>query len=214
MRSFHEMHRIFVAVLTAVVLSFVVLASGDANARDYDIPTGGTRSPTFGAQPFTTPLLLFEEFGTQPLPTAVNCANCAPLPAATSCTTGPNGQQLDTFLRQRVFPLPQRESNQSRPSAWAAGVGNCVRPLATSYAEGRPPGEWFAHQRWGEFTPRVYFQSAQAGARVNNGARDTLQRHTYSVGEFRRNGGLYYNGGTTRNTQFRFHPNFPVQQQN
>ena len=57
-------------------------------------------------------------------------------------------------------------------------------------------------------------RAAQAGARVNNGLRDAWQRHGYSVGEFRRNGGLYYRGGTTRGTQVRFHPNMPVQNPN
>ena len=58
--------------------------------------------------------------------------------------------------------------------------------------------------------PKVWFQSATAGARVNGGWRDSLQRHHYAVGEFKL-GGLYYRGGTTSGTQVRFHPNFPVQ---
>ncbi len=214
MRSFYSFAGPFGKVIAAAVFATVMTASATALAHDFDIPTGGARSPTFGAQPFSQPLMLFEEFGTQPVPTAVNCPSCGTLPPLSSCSGSPNGAALDTFLRQRLFPLPTREANQSRTSYWANAVGGCVRPLATSYAEGRPPGEWFAHQRWSEFPPRVYFPSAQTGARVNNGLRDALQRHTYSVGEFRRNGGLYYRGGTTRGTQVRFHPNFPVQQPN
>ena len=214
MRSFHGLYRYCGAVIAVAAFACSLVSASVASARDFDIPTGGQRSPTFGAQPFSTPMALFEEFGTQPMPTAVNCPNCAPLPPIGSCDGAPNGAQLDTFLRQRIFPLPQREANQTRQSGWHNAVGACVRPLATSYGEGRPPGEWFSHQRWSEFTPRTYFQSAQTGARTNNGLRDAWQRHTYSVGEFRRNGGLYYNGGTTRGTQVRFHPRFPIQQPN
>ena len=210
MRSFSELRRLSGTVLAIAVTTF---AWSSAWAHDFDIPTGGARSPTFGAQPFSQPLLLFEEFGTLPIPTT-NCPSCTGLPAAPSCSNSPNGAALDTFLRQPLWPRPTRESNQTRASYWAQAIGTCVRPLGSSYVEGRPPGEFFAHQRWTEFSPRVYFQSAQAGARVNNGLRDALQRHTYSVGEFRRNGGLYYRGGTTRGTQVRFHPNMPVQQPN
>jgi FtsP/CotA-like multicopper oxidase with cupredoxin domain len=197
----------------AVLLAIVATLSGPASAQDFDIPTGGSRSPTFGAQPFTTPLLLFEEFGTQPVPTT-ECPTCAPLPPPPSCSNSPSGNAIDTFLRQPLWPAPTREANQAMASYWASSVGSCVRPLTTSSVEGRPPGEWFAHQRWDEFRPRVYFQSAQSGARANTGLRDLWQRHRYAVGEFRRNGGLYYNGGTTRGTQVRFHPSFPTQQRN
>ena len=83
--------------------------------------------------------------------------------------------------------------------------------------EGRPPGEDFSHQRWPEFKPQLYFQSAQAGARVNGGIRDNMQKHHYRRGEFGP-GGLYYNTtgnpgseGTTAGIQIRLHPNLPVQ---
>jgi FtsP/CotA-like multicopper oxidase with cupredoxin domain len=204
--------------IRALGLALVLALSGGgvASAQDdggFDIPTGAAPSPTFGAQPWTQPVLLFEEFGTQPVPTA-DCPTCAPLPPASSCQGAPNGAALDTFLRQPLSPLPTREANTTRPNYWASMIGNCVRPLATSAVEGRPPGEWFAHQRWEEFLPRVYFQTAVTGSRVNNGLRDPWQRHRYAVGEFRRNGGLYYRGGTTRGINVRFHPNFPVQQPN
>jgi FtsP/CotA-like multicopper oxidase with cupredoxin domain len=203
----------FKKIVLGGVLASAIAVAGPARARDYDIPTGGAPSPTFGAAPFSQRLMLFEEFGTQPVPSAP-CLTCTPLPAASGCAGTPNSAALDTFLRQPLSPLPTREANQSRGSYWANLVGACVRPLATSSVEGRPPGEWFAHQRWEEFTPRVYFQSAQAGARANRGLRDAWQRHGYAVGEFRRNGGLYYNGGTARGTEVRFHPNFPVQNSN
>ena len=188
-----------------------VSAQAQTIVEEFDIPTGGRPSPLFSAQPFTQKLLMFEELGTQPMPTANTCATCAPLPPPTSCVTGPSGAALDAFLRQTLYPLPTLEANTSRQNYWAASIGSCVRPLATSSVEGRPPGEFFAHQRWREFFPTAYVQSAQTGARVNNGLRDLSQRHRYAVGEFRRSGGLYYNGGTTRGTQIRIHPNMPVQ---
>ncbi|MBI1250295.1 MAG: multicopper oxidase domain-containing protein [Alphaproteobacteria bacterium] len=199
-----------VALAAAATLAF---GAEKASAKDFDIPTGAPSSPLFGARAFTQPMLIFEEFGTQPVPTT-DCANCAPLPPVPSCNASPDGAALDAFLRQPLWPLPTREANATRTNYWAPSIGGCVRPLSTSAIEGRPPGEWFAHQRWGEFPPEVYFQTAQAGARVNRGLRDAWQRHGYSMGEFRRNGGLYHRGGTTNGLEVRFHPNFPVQQQN
>ena len=184
------------------------LAAGPAYA-ERDIPTGAPPSPLFGALPFTQPVNLFEEFGTLPLPGSA-CTNCAPLPAPSGCSGTPNGAALDAFLRQPLWPAPTRQANDTQPNFWATMIGNCVRPLARSSAEGRPQGEWFAHQRWGDFRPAVYFQTAQAGARVNNGLRDAYQMHHYAVGEFRRSG-LYYDGGTTRGTEVRIHPKMPIQ---
>ena len=54
-------------LLAAVALGAL---SVSVNAKDFDIPTGAPRSPTFGAAPFTEPMLMFEEFGTKPLPTS------------------------------------------------------------------------------------------------------------------------------------------------
>ena len=59
-------------------------------------------------------------------------------------------------------------------------------PWATGWRkspiEGRPPGQYFAHQRFDEFYPAVYFQSATAAARTNTGLRDPLQMHHFAVG--------------------------------
>jgi manganese oxidase len=198
------------ASLFTAALVALLLAASPAFAQN--IPTGAPRSPLFNAQPWTQPLMLFEEFGTRAMPTT-SCTNCAPLPPAQSCSLGPTGVALDNFLRYPLSPAPTREANTTRGNYWATAIGNCVRPLATSAVEGRPPGEWFAHQRWQEFYPQAYFATAAAGARVNNGLRDSWQLHRYRVGEFA-SGGLYYRGGTTRGINVRFHPNFPVQQPN
>ncbi len=211
-KLFVSMRSALGGVLVVGTVSLAAALSVTSAHADFDIPTGAAPSPLFGAQPFTQPLLLAEEFGTQPVPTTA-CANCAPLPPPQSCTQSPNGAALDAFLRQPLSPLPTREANTTLPSYWAVSVGNCVRPLATSAVEGRPPGEWFAHQRWSEFKPEVYFQTAQAGARYNSGFRDSYQMHRYANGEFRR-GGLYHNNGTTRGTEVRIHPKMPIQHAN
>jgi FtsP/CotA-like multicopper oxidase with cupredoxin domain len=91
------------------------------------------------------------------------------------------------------------------------------RELDTPPAEGRPAGEGWAHQRWEEFPPEVWFKTAITGARRNNGVRDAAQRHGYVRGEFGP-GGLYHNtaglpglDGTTRGIEIRLHPRMPIQ---
>jgi manganese oxidase len=203
-------------VATAVLLALLG-AAGPARAG-FDIPTGARPSPLYGAQPFTQQMLLFEEFGTEALevsssphylPSPGGCDG----PAAPATYTG----ALDSFLAQPLFPAPTREANTTEPNPWNTAIGGCLGRPVTGAIEGRPPGEDFAHQRWGEFAPEVYFQSAQAGSRPNGGLRDAAQLHRYQAGEFGP-GGLYHNtvgkpgfAGTTRGVQIRFHPNMPVQ---
>ena len=184
--------------------------------QDFDIPTGQKPSPLFGAQPFTQQMLLFEEFGPRPIP--VSFTPGLPLPVPQNFISTPDGTALDTFLRQGLYPAPQRLSNDRDSNPWAALIERYLgRPLLTPPAEGRPPGEGWAHQRFDEFPPAVWAQSAQTGARVNGGIRDPLQLHRYSAGEFAP-GGLYHNTtglpgfeGTTRGIAVRFHPNMPLQ---
>ena len=60
--------------------------------------------------------------------------------------------RLEEFQRKPVdalSPFPTREANQT----WNAAKG--VGPI-----EGRPPGKWFAHQRWNEFYPKVAIETA------------------------------------------------------
>ncbi len=214
----------------AASVTFAIAGIGTAAAQG--IPTGLPASPLFGAAPFTQPMLMFEEFGTQVVPGS-SCATCTrlPQPAANSCTASPAGAALDTFLRQRLYPLPTVQANTGEQNPWQARIGACVRPLATSAIEGRPPGVHFEHQRWTEFSstaasanrlPMVYFQTAQAGARVNGGLRDTMQRHQFILGEFGSSGlyngalvgGVRRSGGRNLNRQVQFHANFPIQQPN
>ncbi len=200
--------RVIIA-LGCSAMAMTTWAASGSGGGGFDIPTGAASSPLFGAQPFTQKMLPFEEFGNQPLP-ANDCPTCGYLPVPSDCGNTPDSSALDSFLATPIHPLPTRVANTSLPNPWQNKISDCVRPVATSPIEGRPPGEWFAHQRYDEFYPQVYFQSAQTGARTNRGLRDSLQSHHYSLGEFGP-GGLYYNGGTTAGTQPRLHPNLPVQ---
>ncbi|WP_428261458.1 multicopper oxidase domain-containing protein [Haliangium sp.] len=182
-----------------------------------DVPTGAKASPLFGAQPFVQQLLRFEEFGMQPLP-ASTTAGALTFPAPADALSNPDGAALDAFLAQDIFPYPTRLANETDANPWQTQIEAFVgRTLDTPPAEGRPPGEDWAHQRYTEFAPEVYFTVAQSGARVNLGARDGRQRHGYTAGEFGP-GGLYHNTvgapgfeGTTNGIAVRFHPAFPVQ---
>jgi hypothetical protein len=133
------------------------------------------------------------------------------------CQGPPNSAALDAFLSQPLNPLPTIEANTLLPNPWNVMISGCIGRAVAGVIEGRPPGENFTHQRFDEFLPQVYFQSAQAGARRNGGIRNRLQRHGYRTGEFRP-GGLYHNttgtpgfGGTTQGIEVRLHPNMPAQ---
>jgi manganese oxidase len=197
-----------------------------------NIPTGSPPSPLFGAQPFTQQMLLFEEFGNDALPGAPAAPAPFPQPATgpapendpgSVATNGPLGSELESFLAQPgISPFPTEFTNDTLPNPWQAKIETFIgRPLSTPPAEGRPPGKGWSHQRWNEFNPRVFFKTAQAGARTNLGFRDARQRHHYAVGEFGP-GGLYNTvftstvpnstlTGTTSGLKIRFHPLMPVQ---
>jgi FtsP/CotA-like multicopper oxidase with cupredoxin domain len=195
----------------------------------YNYPTDGYPSPMFGAQPWTQKMIMFEEFGTEKLDPNV-VAGTAPFPspkAGTGPELDPNvlrstadRLELDAFLRQAgISPFPQRESNTSATNPWKPEIESFLqRFLENPPAEGRPPGEGWAHQRWNEFYPQAFFKTVQAPSRVNTGLRDSRQMHGYKVGEFGP-GGLYHNTagipgleGTTKGIGIRIHPNMPVQE--
>jgi len=194
-----------------------------------NVPTNSKPSPLFGAEPFTQKVLLFEEFGTEPLDLAAPPPpNPFPRPTrgpapeqdpASVAASGPTGASLEAFLAQSgIAPFPTQFANTKDLNPWRPDIEAFLnRTLTAPPAEGRPPGEGWAHQRYNEFIPRVFLKTAQAGARVNGGFRDTRQLHRYQAGEFGP-GGLYHNTagqpnteGTTRGIAPQFHPNFPVQ---
>ncbi|HET8747655.1 MAG TPA: multicopper oxidase domain-containing protein, partial [Ramlibacter sp.] len=195
----------------------------------FNYPTNGYPSPMFGAQPFTQKLLMFEEFGPEKLDPATE-AGTMPFPLPTTgpapeqdpnsvAASAPSGTSLDGFLKQAgLFPYPTRQSNTSALNPWRSVVEDFLgRTLDNPPAEGRPPGEGWAHQRWNEFYPQSFFKTVQTGSRVNGGLRDSKQLHQYKFGEFGP-GGLYHNttglpgfDGTTRGIPIKIHPNMPVQ---
>ena len=195
------------------------------------IPTGGRPSPDFGAKRYTTPLLMFEEFGPEKLDPSVQAGTdplprpkVGPLPAQdprSAARSAPVGTELEAFLAQPgMYPFPTHQSNTLDANPWREEVAEFLGRSVNSPAEGRPPGEGWAHQRWNEMYPQAFFKTAQAGSRVNNGFRDSKQLHKYQIGEFGP-GGLYHKpfltskaNGTTAGIDVRFHQNFPVQHQN
>ncbi|GAB3647118.1 hypothetical protein GCM10028813_08900 [Ramlibacter alkalitolerans] len=197
----------------------------------FNYPTNGYPSPMFGAQPWTQKLLMFEEFGLRPLDT-VDRPYSLPFPQPRSGSlpehdpdhatrSGPDGDELSAFLLQEgLWPLATREANTFTANPWKPQIQSFLnRYLAGGPAEGRPPGEGWAHQRWNEFHPQAYFKTAQAGARANRGTRDGFQLHGFNKGEFGPDG-LYYSssgtgpGGSNRDGGPRFHPDMPVQEHN
>jgi FtsP/CotA-like multicopper oxidase with cupredoxin domain len=195
----------------------------------FNYPTNGKPSPLFGAQPFTQQVVLFEEFGTAALDPSVPPPS-APFPRpstgaspgqdpVSAARSGPEGGALEAFLDQPgIAPFPTRTANTLDRNPWQYDIEQFLnRPLDGAPAEGRPPGEGWAHQRWNEFYPQVFFKTAMAGAHENYGFRDDQQSHRYRSGEFAP-GGLYWNtagapgtAGTTRGTFIRFHPKMPLQ---
>ena len=187
-------------------------------ATVFNIPTNGPPSPIYGAEPFSQKMLRFEEFGLEPLPEQSSRGAGRWLPRPRNAQSGPHSRHLDKFLAREIYPLPTREANDRDENPWRRQIEDYLgRTLDTPPAEGRPPGEDWAHQRWDDFEPEMYFQSAQAGARRNRGLRDGMQLHGYESGEFGR-GGLYHDTaghprfrGTTRGIAVKFHPNMPEQ---
>ncbi|MGF1682904.1 multicopper oxidase family protein [Photobacterium minamisatsumaniensis] len=195
-----------------------------------NVPTDAPPSPLFNAQPFTQSLYRFEEFGTRQLPSS--SSQGIPFPTPKNYNSSPDGSMLDTFLSQPLYPIPNKNSqgalaNTQDFNPWRNKIGAYLnRTLSKAPAEGRPPGNDWAHQRWSEFYPVEYTVTAQAGARVNSGWRDQYQSHQYKSQEFRLNG-LYHstyhwdNGpdtdsyyGTTFGLEMQFHPSMPVQDSN
>ncbi len=207
----------------------------ETDLTSFNIPTNSLPSPMFGAVPFEQQMLRFEEFGTESMPLADNGSSSrlpkpqtgpAPEQDPSSVTrSAPRGSELESFLAESgVSQFPTEFANTTDMNPWKSEIESLLgRNLDTPPAEGRPPGKGWAHQRWNEFYPSVFFKTAQAGSRVNGGFRDLRQMHGYSLGEFAP-GGLYHRifeaptvagapvlDGTTEGLGIRIHPKMPVQ---
>lgn len=193
---------------------------GEDKFAVFNVPSNGAPSPLFGAVPFTQKMMRFEEFGRHRLDLDETDAPAGwqALPSPIDPRNIPDGEALEGFLDQRIWPTPTKFANDLDSNPWQAAIEAFLgRDLDTPPAEGRPPGLGWSHQRWYDFSPRTYFQTAQTGARVNGGFRDDKQLHGYSNGEFAP-GGLYHNtagalgfDGTTSGVAVKFHPDMPVQ---
>ena len=198
-------------------LNNIITEDEQQDNKRFNVPTNGAPSPLFGAEAFSQQFLRFEEFGTHRLtPKAIKKGSTFPMPADAESVPDPDA--LENFLAEPLYPKPTRKANTKDLNPWQAVIEQYLgRALDNPPAEGRPPGEGWAHQRWEEFHPREYFKTAQAGARVNGGFRDGMQDHGYNAGEFGP-GGLYHNTtgedgfeGTTAGIEVKFHPDMPVQ---
>ena len=106
------------------------------------VPTGTPRSPLFGAQKFTQPL---NRVRTQtPYAMTRDAAGNALFPTA-----------LGERPAKRLSYHNDFNANRTDP--------RYINPLSKrGPIEGRPPGEFFAHQRWDEFFPKVGYVSSLA----------------------------------------------------
>ena len=183
-----------------------------------NVPTDAGSSPLFGATDFSQLMLRFESFGTRPLHSdgAQDCGEpngCSlqleppggaadPNPYLPLTATKAGSENFDAVIvHQGLDPYPTDEANKYAPNPWQSAIETThtgkLLPLVPgklpSYAEGRPPGPQYAHQRYAEFYPTRYLQSGVSGARVNRGARDAFQEHGWSSGEWTPGSGLYHN---------------------
>ncbi len=188
----------------------------------FNIPTGAPASPDFGVQPFTQKMLRFEEYGTELLPEEGTYTPGGSFPPPIDDQSSPDSVALDTFLRQDIYPYPSKDANIEDTNPWWTEIQDSLGiTLHNPPAEGRAPGRYWSHQRYEEFYPQNYSQTAQAGARTNDGLRNDLQLHGYAAGEFGP-GGLYHNtlggvpgfDGTTAGIEIKFHPDLAVQEPN
>ena len=216
----------------AALCSYVAVVE-PAHAQ-INVPTDMPASPLCVngkcATAFTAKMLMFEEFGLEKMPSEnTGTSQESGMPGVADCQSMPEGSALDNFLREGIHPFPTEKANELLPNAWVDKVRECglLGPDQQGSLEGRPPGEPFAHQRWEEFFPETYFQTAMTGARVNGGLRDKSQLHKYNIGEYGPSG-LYHNSaysfydpnmdhsfdGTTKNLTIKMHPNLPAQDPN
>ena len=142
---------------------FVKSAYADGGGN---IPTGAPPSPETAGLEFTQPLLRFEVLGpdasASPADRLKSYASLSPQPL----NSGPTAGWANTMDTYDIDP---------------ALVGGRIG--LTGPAEGRPPDQDWAHQRWNQFLPGLAIEVTQEGAKTNP------------------------NG----NIPFAFHPSLPVQ---
>ena len=167
--------------------------TGSSRVPICDVPTSGEASSVEGIVSFDQKMLRFEEFGTQALNHSLgNKGESKALPAPETAYGFPSNDKLDEFIGKPLYPFPPRDTNQGIANSWQSVIeATHTGPLAplpgktlSSFADGRPAGPQFGHQRWQELMPRTYFETVVTGARTNSGVRDSAQSHFYQFGEF------------------------------
>lgn len=103
------------------------------------IPTGVPASPLFGALPFTQrmPRLRLED----------------PVPL----TPYGRGSEIDLHFPERMDEPPARRLSYHTDFTQSGGDDYRNPRFSKGPMEGRPPGEYFAHQRWQEYLPQKGF---------------------------------------------------------
>jgi len=137
-----------------------------------DIPTGVPPSPLFGVRPFTQPLKRLQEQPRQELTAVTNVVSGEAEVRWPTGTEQLNGRRLSYHT-----------------SFTNSGGATMVNPrTGVGPIEGRPPGEFFAHQRWEEFLPKVGYVMTMGpladgiGFHPNMPAQDPNSVWTFGMG--------------------------------
>ena len=108
------------------------------------VPTGSPLSPLFGVKPFS-----------QPLP-RLNLQTPEPL------TPVRRGSELDLLWPAHTGEVPSRRLSYHTDFTASGGASHRNPKYPAGPMEGRPPGEYFAHQRWEEYLPQVGYSMTLA----------------------------------------------------
>jgi FtsP/CotA-like multicopper oxidase with cupredoxin domain len=139
---------------TAGVLAEKNGLSPFARSAYAQVPTGTPRSPLFGAQKFTSPMLRLNL--QKPIP-----LTRTPEGHASWGALAPNEPAAKRLSWHNDFTTPPAGHTSAEFTNPVTSRG----PI-----EGRPPGEFFAHQRWDEFFPKVGYIMT-LGSQRNNTTR-------------------------------------------
>ena len=89
----------------------------------FDVPTNGSPSPLFGAEAFSQRMLRFEEFGTQSLELrGRRPRHWEALPRPASAQDIPEGEALEGFLAQDIWPKPTAFANTKERNPWKSEI--------------------------------------------------------------------------------------------
>ncbi|NOT13700.1 MAG: multicopper oxidase domain-containing protein [Methylococcaceae bacterium] len=145
------------AVGISVALGLLVINAGSAQAAGIlKVPSGLEQpSPLFGAKPFSTPVVLFEEFGLQdykdstgapredsskmtlpppipPITREVDCTGAYDSTDAlgnyiTDAQGNTYGDLLDGLIKNKgLYPLPSQLANAVEPNPWSNAIKTCI----------------------------------------------------------------------------------------